>query len=955
MQKQKKHSLTYIFPLKPIHPALFVRPNLRIILTAAALFISSLRVGAIINASLQMQLGNPSGAITDTNNHNHYLIQRTVEAIDFSDNLGEPNWASWDLTSSDVGSSGRSPDFFTDTNLPANFTWVAPGDYSGSGYDRGHMCPSADRTDNTTDNDMVFLMSNIIPQASQNNQGVWANFEDYCRTLASAGNELLIICGPSVFNGSRIPSGKAAIAAYTWKIVVVVPAGSGNAVSRIDTSTRVIAIKVPNNNSVSSSWQNYVTSAAQIEVDTGYTFFTALSPSIASALRNKVDGQSTPPPIILGFSPASGAAGTNVIITGTNFDSASAVTFNGLSASFTFNSTTQITATVPPNATTGPISVTTPGGTALSGSNFAVTGPAFVDLTVTSSHSGIFVQGDIGRTYTLVVTNVGSAASSGTVTVSDALPAGLTATVVSGTGWSTDLNTLTFTRSDSLPAGQAFAPITITFNIATNAPALVTNIATISGGNDTNSANNTSSDLTSINALGNGGGTNAITLVGWDTSTLPGGNGNYGPSPFAPTTNAPNLAIVGLTRGSGVGTGQSGAQRGWGGNTWNSSSSAAAIAANQYATFSVAAANGYTVSYSSISHFDYRHSTTGPINGLLQYQIGSGAFVDITTVSYTNNTTSGSSLNPIDLSGVAALQNVGTGTNVTFRIVNWGGSSSAGTWYVFDVAQSTAPDLVIQGIVAPAVVPVPDLVVSLSHGGTFTQGDAVDTYTITVTNIGTAATSGTITVADVLPAGLTATAISGPGWTPNLGALTCTRSDALAAGADYPPITVTVSVATNAPASVTNVASVSGGGESNLQNDTAADPTTVVPLTPVQAWRLQWFGTTFDIGAAADTAVASSDGMPNLLKYALGLNPLVPASDPVTGDISTGYLRLTVPRNPNAPDITLHVEVTTDLQSTWTEAGTTIDQSTPTLLQVHYNTPVNASASGYIRLRVSRP
>ena len=118
--------------------------------------------GLFLDVTLQMQLGNPSGATADTNNHQHYLIQRPVEAIDYNDYLGLPNWTSWDLTSSDMGSAPRSPDFFTDTNLPPTFYWVLPTDYSGSGYDRGHMCPSADRTDNTTDNDMVFFMSNII-------------------------------------------------------------------------------------------------------------------------------------------------------------------------------------------------------------------------------------------------------------------------------------------------------------------------------------------------------------------------------------------------------------------------------------------------------------------------------------------------------------------------------------------------------------------------------------------------------------------------------------------------------------------------------------------------------------------------------------------------------------------------------------------------------------------------
>src|ERR1035437_2468921 len=138
---------------------------------AAALLLPTFQAFAIIDATLQMQLGNPTGATIDTNNHSHYLIQRTVEAIDYSDNLGEPNWASWDLTSSDYVVGGpRSSSFFADTSLPAGFYVVSGNAYSGSGWDRGHMCPSADRTDNTTDNDLVFLMSNIIPQDQNENQ-----------------------------------------------------------------------------------------------------------------------------------------------------------------------------------------------------------------------------------------------------------------------------------------------------------------------------------------------------------------------------------------------------------------------------------------------------------------------------------------------------------------------------------------------------------------------------------------------------------------------------------------------------------------------------------------------------------------------------------------------------------------------------------------------------------------
>ena len=163
--------------------------------------------------------------------------------------------------SGDVGSSGRSASFFQDTTLPAGFYQVLPTDYSGSGYDRGHMCPSADRTVTRADNDIVFYMSNMIPQAPDNNQGVWASFETYCRTLASAGNEVLITCGPSGFAGSTIASG-VAIPGYTWKIAVVVPLGAGSAIDRIvavgGTGIRVIAIKIPNIAGVRSTpWENF--------------------------------------------------------------------------------------------------------------------------------------------------------------------------------------------------------------------------------------------------------------------------------------------------------------------------------------------------------------------------------------------------------------------------------------------------------------------------------------------------------------------------------------------------------------------------------------------------------------------------------------------------------------------------------------------------------------------------
>ncbi|HXN73529.1 MAG TPA: nidogen-like domain-containing protein [Candidatus Acidoferrales bacterium] len=117
----------------------------------------------------------------------------------------------------------------------------------------------------------------------------------------------------------------------------------------------------------------------------------------------------------------------------------------------------------------------------------------------------------------------------------------------------------------------------------------------------------------------------------------------------------------------------------------------------------------------------------------------------------------------------------------------------------------------------------PALGITKSHTGNFTQGQQGATYTVTVSNgAGAGPTSGTVTVTDTIPAGLTLVSMAGTGWT--CAASSCTRSDALVAGASYPVITVTVNVASNAAASVTNSVSVSGGGSATAST---TNPTTI--------------------------------------------------------------------------------------------------------------------------------
>jgi uncharacterized repeat protein (TIGR01451 family) len=129
--------------------------------------------------------------------------------------------------------------------------------------------------------------------------------------------------------------------------------------------------------------------------------------------------------------------------------------------------------------------------------------------------------------------------------------------------------------------------------------------------------------------------------------------------------------------------------------------------------------------------------------------------------------------------------------------------------------------------------PMPDLTIVKSHTGHFSQGQNGATYDIAISNVGTAATTGMVSVAETLPAGFTAVAIGGTGWACDSATLSCTRTDSLAAGNGYPAITLTVDVSANAPGMVTNKAVVSGGGETNTGNDTALDDTTINPIVDV--------------------------------------------------------------------------------------------------------------------------
>jgi DNA/RNA endonuclease G (NUC1) len=248
---------------------------------------------AYIIQSYQMVLGNPSGAGTGATN---YLIQRPQYAVGYSDTTRIPKWSAWSLTSGDQGSGRYDGNFITDTSLPAGMVRVTHSDYTNSGYDRGHMCPNADRNVTLSDCTQTFILTNIQPQEPDNNQGIWANFETYCRSLTnSTGREVLIMSGGYGSKGT-IGTHAVTVPSTNWKIAILVPAGSGSPITKLNANpsgARVIALRVPNNAGIRTTpWTNYITTAASLQSSTGLSFFTALNATARTTLLNDLDNGS---------------------------------------------------------------------------------------------------------------------------------------------------------------------------------------------------------------------------------------------------------------------------------------------------------------------------------------------------------------------------------------------------------------------------------------------------------------------------------------------------------------------------------------------------------------------------------------------------------------------------------------------------------------------------------------
>lgn len=252
------------------------------------------------SSNVHLTMGNPSAAQKNTALPLNYLIERGQYALSYNRDRGIANWVAWQLNSYwTTGNAVDNDQFKTDATLPTGWYRVKTGDYTNSGFSRGHLCASADRKSTQTDMDTAYLMTNIFPQTQANNGGPWAVLETYCRTLANQGNILYIYAGGQGTGGTGLNGYKTTLAngvltvpSKTWKVIMVLPAGT-NDLSRVSTTTRCIAVVLNNDLGPFNSWGTYRVSVDSIEALTGYDFFSNVTPAIQAVIEANADSGPT--------------------------------------------------------------------------------------------------------------------------------------------------------------------------------------------------------------------------------------------------------------------------------------------------------------------------------------------------------------------------------------------------------------------------------------------------------------------------------------------------------------------------------------------------------------------------------------------------------------------------------------------------------------------------------------
>ena len=229
---------------------------------------------------IEFDINNNNPSQANSKNLNNLLIVKEEYILSYNCSKGIANWVGWQTDREDLGDLSRSDDFREDNSLPKTCYQVDENDYRGSGYDRGHLMPSGDRTKSKAANSSSFLMVNMLPQHPSNNREVWRELEIYSRKLVNRGLKLHSFAGG---NGQikTINKGKISVPKYTWKVILVENSKTGE--------VETIAVIMPNSEKVKrTDWTDYLATVDKVEDITGYDFFAYLSDDVEESIESKI-------------------------------------------------------------------------------------------------------------------------------------------------------------------------------------------------------------------------------------------------------------------------------------------------------------------------------------------------------------------------------------------------------------------------------------------------------------------------------------------------------------------------------------------------------------------------------------------------------------------------------------------------------------------------------------------
>ena len=230
--------------------------------------------------SPHLALGEPR----DADPSDDLLLDHREFVLSFNGRRQVPNWVAWRLVAEDLGEAPRSGAFHADELLPPGMPGPRPRDYAHSGFERGHMCPSGDRTATEVANEETFVMTNMQPQRHALNAGPWEGLERFERSLATAGQQLFVVAG-GVFDEppDTLPSG-IAVPRASFKIIVAL--GRAEDVADVTPSTTTYAVIMPNSAAVAGTkWFEHLVPIDEIERQSGYDFLARVPPGTQAVLE----------------------------------------------------------------------------------------------------------------------------------------------------------------------------------------------------------------------------------------------------------------------------------------------------------------------------------------------------------------------------------------------------------------------------------------------------------------------------------------------------------------------------------------------------------------------------------------------------------------------------------------------------------------------------------------------